>query len=109
MIALKSVIARLEWIMTPPSGPTNDTKIFCPAASDNSPAATFKRDLFARSRSVVDAGKAKLSGVNADVKFGIKEDDYHKINDLLQDDPEQREYFELLHVASTAQLLIKDS
>ncbi|HAZ3447050.1 TPA: hypothetical protein JD357_005796 [Citrobacter freundii] len=109
MIALKAVLQRLEWITTPPTSYTNDTKVFSPPADDTSPQAIFKRSLFSRSMTVLDAGKSKLQGQSVRLLPGIKEDDYENIVAILDNDPEQREFFELLHVASTAQLLIQDA
>lgn len=106
MIALKSVLTRLEQITTPAVGYTNDTKVFSPPSDDTSPQAQFKRGLLSRCRTIMDAGKAKLQGQTVTFLPGIKADDYKQIAELLADDAEQREFFELLHVASTAQLLI---
>jgi len=106
VVALKLVLARLEQITTPPTSCTNDTKIYWPDESDLSPQAQFKRSLLTRCMTVRDAGKAKLQGQKVSLLPGIKEDDFTQIEQILAEDHEQREFYELLHVASTAQLLI---
>jgi hypothetical protein len=94
-------------LLSPAVGYTNGPKIYLPEPDDDSPQAALKRDLIRRASTILDAGKAKLQGQRVRLLPGVKEDDFDRLEEVLEEDPEQREFFELLHVAISAQLLIE--
>jgi hypothetical protein len=109
METLRKVLAVLEPILIHMPGGTNATRVYSPDASDMSEQAELKRKLIKQSLDVLDAGKAKLNGRHAgriDI-FSTQESD--EIVRVLADDPEGRDFQELVHHATVAQSLINEA
>lgn len=108
MEPLNAILARIETITGPAIGYTNDTRVWPPDEADTSNIAVFKRQLVARCLATLDAGKACLSGASKYFRSPLYENECEQIEALLADDPEQREYYELIHYALTASMFLDE-
>jgi hypothetical protein len=92
MSQLQIAVTRLSGFLTPPVGYSNEIKIFLPEPGD--PNAAFKRELIDRGNATLDSGQAALASQFVEAIPELGDDDFQKIESLLADDPERRDFFE---------------
>lgn len=100
MSQLQTAVSRLQNLLTPPVGYTNATKIFLPEDGDDSAQANFKRDLISRARVILESGRTRLAGQSPSVLRTIDECDFNQLEEMLANDPEQRDFFKLANAAA---------
>ena len=96
MSRLENALAQLTAMLTPPVSPTNETKIFEP--DQNDPSAPLKRRISEKAHQAVRLGNAAIDSQPMPVRL-IENELFLELNEIPGDDPEKRDYFELLNAA----------
>lgn len=106
--ALAEILDRLDNILTPPTSYTNGTILFFPNKEDLGPVADLKREIYEKCAAVVETGRAWLSNKSFFGARHLTSAAYDQIDSVLSGDPEQRAYFEAIHLAQSAENLLHE-
>ncbi|MBV6690288.1 hypothetical protein LN565_19595 [Xanthomonas euvesicatoria pv. euvesicatoria] len=107
--SLKSVLQRLEQIITPPTSYTNGTVVLYPDATESGPVADLKRDIWGKCVAVLDTGKAWLSRKQPLGLRHLSGNESDKAESVLAQDSECRAFQEAVMLAQTAENLLHEA
>lgn len=96
MSNLTNALVRLTFMLTPPAGYTNETKIFEPEQDD--PNAPLKCRLIERAHRAIQLGNATIGNQPMSVQL-IENELFLELDGISDNDAEKRSYFELLNAA----------
>jgi len=96
MTRLEDALVRLNSILAPPVGPTNEVKVFEPVEGDAN--ATIKWQMIEEAHRAIGLGNAALGNQPLPTKL-IDNEVFFALQGLPETDAEKRDYYELFNAA----------